>query len=227
MMRLFVPVVLSALMQAGLWSAPETEDPSLDAAGSARGLDSSEMMQREIDRRKEITFQMNEILDLADRLYLSGEWDHAEQKYNLVMLQADAESQLGGFHQRARIGKARCLAAKALAKEEEGKLSEAAGLFRQAAELDPTNKTIRRKSADLEEASGRLADPYPGNAAVTTDLMRKTEEIKKLLSLADQLTETGQYIEARKKLDDVLRIDPYHRVARKKIEVLEEKRLAW
>jgi general secretion pathway protein D len=43
--------------------------------------------------------------------------------------------------------------------------------------------------------------------------------------LANQLTETGQYREARKKLDDVLRLDPYNRVARKKIEVLEEKRL--
>ncbi|NCW27789.1 MAG: hypothetical protein EBV83_05770 [Verrucomicrobia bacterium] len=226
MMRLFVPITLCALMQAGVWSASETEEPSLDAAGSAKALDSSEMMQREIDRRKEITFQLNEILDLADRLYQTGEWDHAEQKYNLVMMQTDADGQLGGFHQRARIGKARCLAAKALAKEEEGKISEAAGLFRQAAEMDPTNKKIRRKSADLEEASTRLSDPYPGNKAVTEGLMQKTEEIKKLLSLADQLTETGQYVEARKKLDDVLRIDPYHRVARKKIELLEEKRIA-
>lgn len=184
------------------------------------------MMQREIDRRKEITFQLNEVLDLADRLYRSGEWDAAEVKYNLVMMQTDPQAQLGGFHQRARIGKARCLVAKALAKEDEQKLTEAAALLRQAAELDPTNKTIARKSAGLEESSSRQANPYPGNAAVTADLMSKTAEIKKLLSLSDQLTETGQYIEARKKLDDVLRIDPYHRVARKKIEVLEEKRLA-
>jgi len=44
--------------------------------------------------------------------------------------------------------------------------------------------------------------------------------------LADQLTETGQYLEARKKLDDVLRMDPYNRAARKKIELLEEKRMS-
>jgi general secretion pathway protein D len=53
----------------------------------------------------------------------------------------------------------------------------------------------------------------------------KTQEIKKLLSLADQLTETGQYRSARKKLDDVLRIDPYNLAARKKIEAVEQKRL--
>jgi general secretion pathway protein D len=43
--------------------------------------------------------------------------------------------------------------------------------------------------------------------------------------LADQLTETGQYRSARKKLDDVLRIDPYNLAARKKIEAVEQKRL--
>ncbi|NBU69732.1 MAG: hypothetical protein EBS49_09035, partial [Verrucomicrobia bacterium] len=57
-------------------------------------------------------------------------------------------------------------------------------------------------------------------------LVEKVAEIKKLLSLADQLTETGQYLEARKKLDDVLRMDPYNRAARKKIELLEEKRMS-
>jgi len=182
-------------------------------------------MQREIDRRREVTFRLNEMLDLADRLYRSGEWEHAEAKYNLVLLETDPQAQTGGFHKRAQIGKARCLAAQSLAKEEEGKLGEAAGLLKQAAELDPTNKALARKVADLQEEGSRLSDPYQGNPAVTEELLQKTAEIKRLLSLADQLTETGQYREARKPLDDVLRLDPYNRVARKKIEILEEKRL--
>jgi general secretion pathway protein D len=183
------------------------------------------MMQREIDRRREVTFHLNEILDLADRLYRSGEWQHAEAKYNLVLLETDPQAQTGGFHKRAQIGKARCLAAQSLAKEEEGNLAEAAGLLKQAADLDPTNKALARKAADLQEKGSRLSDPYQGNPAVTEELLQKTAEIKRLLSLADQLTETGQYREARKRLDDVLRLDPYNRAARKKIEVLEEKRL--
>ena len=196
-----------------------------DESASPR-VDSAEMMQREIDRRREVTFRLNEILDLADRLYRSGEWEHAEAKYNLVLLETDPQAQTGGFHKRAQLGKARCLAAQSLAKEEEGKLAEAAGLLKQAADLDPTNKALARKSADLQEAGSRLADPYQGNPAVTEELLQKTTEIKRLLSLAEQLTETGQYREARKRLDDVLRLDPYNRTARKKIEVLEEKRLS-
>jgi len=188
-------------------------------------MNSAEMMQREIDRRREVTFRLNEMLDLADRLYRSGEWDHAEAKYNLVLLETDPQAQTRGFHKRAQIGKARCLAAQSLAREEEGKLAEAAGLLKQAAELDPTNKALARKAAALQEAGSRRSDPYQGNPAVTEELLQKTAEIKRLLSLADQLTETGQYREARKPLDDVLRLDPYNRVARKKIEIVEEKRM--
>ena len=222
-MRIYSLSLLAALVlcqaEAALADFEEAEAVPLK-------LSSAELMQREIDRRREETFRLNEILDLADRLYHSGEWDYAESKYDLVLLQTDLQAQTGGFHQRAQIGKARCLAARALKKEEEGKLVEAAGLLKQASDLDPTNKSLARKAADLQEAGSRLADPYPGNAAATEDLFRKTAEIKRLLSLADQLTETGQLLEARKKLDDVLRIDPYNRAARKKIEVVEEKRMS-
>jgi len=206
------------------WGQDEGHD-NVDV-NTPSGLNSAQMIQREIDRRKEVTFRLNEILDLADRLYRSGEWEHAEAKYNLVLLETDSQAQTGGFHKRAQIGKARCLAARSLAKEEEGNLAEAAGLLKQAADLDPTNKALARKAADLQESGSRIADPYQGNPAVTEELLQKTAEIKRLLSLADQLTETGQYREARKRLDDVLRLDPYNRVARKKIEVLEEKRIS-
>ena len=191
-----------------------------------RESNSAEMMQREIDRRRELTFRLNEILDLAERLYDSGEWEHAEAKYNLVLLETDPQAQTGGFYKRAQMGKAKCLTAKAMAKEEEGKLTEAAGLMQQAVELDPQNKALARQAAELREQGNRQANPYGENSVVSTDLVQKTSEIKRLLSLADQLTETGQYREARKRLDDVLRLDPYHRAARKKIELLEEKRMA-
>lgn len=220
------PYVLSALMLLGaVPGRGQAEGGDGPKEEVSPGMNSEEMMQREIDRRREVTFRLNEILDLADRLYQSGEWNLAEDKYTVVLKQTESSSQTAGFHQRAKIGKARCLTAKAIVKEEEGKLTEAAGLLRQAFELDPANKPLARKVANLEQEGFRKANPYPGNSAVSDDLIRKVEEIKRLLSLADQLTETGQYEEARKALDDVLRLDPYHRIARKKIEVLEQKRM--
>jgi general secretion pathway protein D len=141
------------------------------------------------------------------------------------MNQTDPQTSTSGFYHRARVGFAKSLAAQALAQEKAGKTAEAAGLMKQAADLDPANAQVAKQAANMQEEASRGADPFEGNTAATADLVEKTKEIKKLLSLADQLTETGQYRSARQKLDDVLRIDPYNMAARKKIEIVEQKRL--
>ena len=186
---------------------------------------SAELTQREIDRRREAIFRLNENLDLAERLYQAGEWEHAQAKFRLVMNQTDPQTSTAGFYHRARTGVAKSLAAQAMAQEKNGNMVEAAGLMKQAADFDPTNPLVAKQAASYQEEAGRTSDPFDGNPAATADLVEKTKEIKKLLSLAEQLTETGQYRSARQKLDDVLRIDPYNLAARKKIEVVEQKRL--
>ncbi|MDI9396706.1 MAG: hypothetical protein QM531_02775 [Candidatus Pacebacteria bacterium] len=206
-------------------SAQEAVDSASDSSVAPRFQSSAEMTQREIDRRREATFRLNENLDLAERLYLAGEWEHAQAKFRLVMNQTDPQTSTSGFYHRARVGVAKSLAAQALAQEKAGKTAEAAGLMKQAADLDPANAQVAKQAANMQEEASRGADPFEGNPAATADLVEKTKEIKKLLSLADQLTETGQYRSARQKLDDVLRIDPYNSAARKKIEVVEKKRL--
>jgi general secretion pathway protein D len=206
-------------------SAQEGVDSASDTSVAPRFQSSAEMTQREIDRRREATFRLNENLDLAERLYLAGEWEHAQAKFRLVMNQTDPQTSTSGFYHRARVGVAKSLAAQALAQEKEGKTAEAAGLMKQAADLDPANAQVAKQAANMQEEASKGADPFEGNPAATADLVEKTKEIKKLLSLADQLTETGQYRSARQKLDDVLRIDPYNSAARKKIEVVEKKRL--
>jgi general secretion pathway protein D len=206
-------------------SAQEGVDSASDSSVAPRFQSSAEMTQREIDRRREATFRLNENLDLAERLYLAGEWEHAQAKFRLVMNQTDPQTNTSGFYHRARVGVAKSLAAQALAQDEAGKTEEAAGLMKQAADLDPANAQVAKQAAKMQEEASRGADPFEGNPAATADLVEKTKEIRKLLSLADQLTETGQYRSARQKLDDVLRIDPYNSAARKKIEVVEKKRL--
>ena len=206
-------------------SAQEGLDSASDASVPPRVQSSAEMTQREIDRRREVTFRLNENLDLAERLYQAGEWEHAQAKFRLVMNQTDPQTSTSGFYHRARVGVAKSLAAQALAQEKAGKTAEAAGLMKQAADLDPANAQVAKQAASMQEEASRGADPFEGNPAATADLVEKTKEIKKLLSLADQLTETGQYRSARQKLDDVLRIDPYNSAARKKIELVEQKRL--
>jgi tetratricopeptide (TPR) repeat protein len=186
------------------------EEPmqGMDQEETVRPVTTDEMTQREIDRRKEGVLRLTENLELAEKLYLAGEWEKAEAKFRLVMRQTDPQASTAGFYQRARTGVAKSLAARALAEQKDGKNAEAAALMKQAADLDPNNRTVAQESAKMQESVTLEADPFQGNPAATADLVEKTKEIKRLLALGDQLTETGQYREARKRLDDVLRIDP-------------------
>ena len=143
---------------------------------------SAELTQREIDRRREATFRLNENLDLAERLYQAGEWEHAQAKFRLVMNQTDPQTTTSGFYHRARTGVAKSLAAQALAQEKKGNMAEAAGLMKQAADLDPSNAAVAKQAASYQEEAGRTSDPFDGNPAATTDLVAKTQEIKKLLA---------------------------------------------
>ncbi|NBR96873.1 MAG: hypothetical protein EBT48_04630, partial [Verrucomicrobia bacterium] len=220
---LFCAGLLSLLQMSTLGQEAADETTSTEVA--PRVQSSAELTQREIDRRREATFRLNENLDLAERLYQAGEWEHAQAKFRLVMNQTDPQTATSGFYHRARTGVAKSLAAQALAQEKKGNMAEAAGLMKQAADLDPNNALVAKQAASYQEEAGRTSDPFEGNPAATADLVAKTQEIKKLLALADQLTETGQYRSARKQLDDVLRIDAYNLAARKKIEALEQKRL--
>ena len=215
----------ASMAMYGLQAETEAERVTSEPSSIARAVTSAEMTQREIDRRREVTFRLNENLDLAERLYQAGEWKLAQERFWSVMRQTDPQTSTAGFYHRARTGVAKSLAAQAMAQEEKGNMLEAAGLMKRAAELDPTNPRVAKEAASYQEKIGRASDPFDGNPAATADLVEKTKEIKKLLSLADQLIETGQYRSARQKLDDVLRIDPYNLAARKKIEVVEQKRL--
>jgi general secretion pathway protein D len=197
----------------------------MDQEETVRPMTTDEMTQREIDRRKEGTLRLTENLELAEKLYLAGEWEKAEAKFRLVMRQTDPQANTGGFYQRARTGVGKSLAARALAQQKDGKNAEASALMKQAADMDPNNRTVAQESAKMQESVTLEADPFQGNPAATADLVEKTKEIKRLLALGDQLKETGQYREARKRLDDVLRIDPYNQAARKKIEKIEQERI--
>ena len=101
----------------GLHAEKEPESVGSEPTSIAKTVTSAEMTQREIDRRREATFRMNENLDLAERLYLAGEWEHAQAKFRLVMKQTDPQTNTSGFYHRARVGVAKSLAAQALAQE--------------------------------------------------------------------------------------------------------------
>jgi len=215
---------LLLLREAGLRAA-DAEAPNSEEVPLRLPPDTTQIMQQEIDRRRETGIRLTESLDLAERLYRAGEWESAEAKYRGVMQASSERGPLSGYHERARLGLARCLAARALVKKDSGNFPEAAALMKEASETDPKNRSLVRQAQNLQQESAAVQNPYPGNAAATEDLVAKVAEVKRLLSLADQLEETGQFRAARERLNDVLRIDPSNRVALKKIEKIEDQRM--
>jgi len=201
-------------------------DPPGDSESPAPSLTSAEMVQREMDRRRELSFRLNETLRSADKLFQAEEWKASQERYREVLAETFPEGSLAGFHSKARVGLARSLAGEALAKEKAGLIPEAAGLMKEAADLDPNNAKLARENASMQEQAIRKTNPFPDHPAVTPELLEQTAKIKQLLSLARQLQETGQFRKAREALDDVLRIDPYNRQARRLIEEVEDARMS-
>lgn len=107
------------------------------------------------------------------------------------MNQTDPQTSTSGFYHRARVGVAKSLAAQALAQEKAGKTAEAAGLMKQAADLDPANAQVAKQAASMQEEASRGADPFEGNPAATADLVEKTKEIKSFFRWLISLLKRG------------------------------------
>lgn len=178
-MYILLGFLAASLLWEGCWGSPagKVENPVHEITETegepTPSDDSAQMVQREIDRRRESVFRLNELLDLADRLYQAGEWSHAKAKYQLVINGTQKEGGTAGFHRRAVVGKAKCFCAEALAKKDEGKISEAVGLMQQAAELDPENKALAKQARTFQEEATQQLNPYPGNPAATEALVQK------------------------------------------------------
>lgn len=85
----YLPVVkvlpLCCLLLFGFSRVPASTQEGLDSASDVsappRVQSSAEMTQREIDRRREVTFRLNENLDLAERLYQAGSGSMRRQSF--------------------------------------------------------------------------------------------------------------------------------------------------
>ena len=160
MWRRAFPATLALVLTVAVVSGQDTdfsEDKS-DSRGPGTPFTTESLMQREVDRRKENTFRYNEILDSADRLFEAGEWDQAKKKFGFVRAQTSPSGPSAGFHRRARVGLAKCLAAEALQQQDADKPAEAANLMRQASTEDPDNAVLAKQAARMQEAADRVLE---------------------------------------------------------------------
>lgn len=90
-------------------------------------------------------------------------------------------------------------------------------------DAEETIKTVLRPEYNPGDKPSRellknLEDPLYFNKTVTPEFVYQVEQVKHLLNVADGLSDSGRYDEAKKTLDSVLEIDPYNVTAWQGIE---------
>lgn len=82
-------------------------------------------------------------------------------------------------------------------------------------EYNPGDKSAQKLLNQLE-------DPWYFNKTITPEFVDQVGEVKHLLNVADGLSDSGRYDEAKKTLDSVLEKDPYNEAAWRGIEKINK-----
>ncbi len=98
-----------------------------------------------------------------------------------------------------------------------GRYDEARQLLNDALKIKPNSKQAQRELAYLD-------DPERTNPANTPQHQKNVEEVTRLLQMAYGYFDLGQFNEAKKAFQDVIRIDPYNIAARRGMETVDNRR---
>lgn len=204
---------------AGLSSGSEEAVETGSGGGApenevARVVDAEDLSRRE----KEIVFRQK--VDNARRLSAAGEFGAARSRLQEVLSDS---SDLGPDNlvvRDARLELANVASRQAMIAEKEKEWERAAALWSEASSLLPDRKDFRERLAAARAKANSLQAEFPGNVAVTEELVGNVARIEQLLKEGDSFFETGQFGRARVRYEEILTIDPYNRVAWKRIDRL-------
>ena len=173
------------------------------------------IVERELERRAQITQQAQQSLLAGDKAYRLADYatavDEFTKAFNLF------PGGTGTSHLKAaaadRLAQASVERARELAR---------VGDYRQADELlENVLKTgASPNHAAATEMRERLKDPIRNNPALTPEHARNVDEVRRLLYEAKGFEQLGQFDRAIVIYNAVLRIDPHNSAARRGMEVI-------
>lgn len=194
----------------------------LAPAGFARDKSVGTIAQNEVRRREALVREADARLAEADALLKSGKSEEAVNAYSQIYqsLPNAAMAAAARDHARAGLAAASCHRAQQLMAE--ARYTEATELLDHvlAPDVDPGNREAKK----LKEQFGD-ADRFP--RALTPSHIANVGQVEKLLELANSALEIGDYDKANATYENVLRIDPYNKSARRGMERLEKLRSAY
>lgn len=180
--------------------------------GSLSGLAQKEML-----RRQNAVAQSDSLRDEGREAYAKGDYKQAVDKYKealqvlpdapmvqdrrtyLTQVLADASTALGESYRKS------------------GKYEEARALAADVLAVDANNADAKR----LEEY---IDDPIRSNPALTYEHTQNVDEVRRKLYTAEGHYNLGKYDDAHRTYEEVLRIDPYNKAARRGMEQVAQAR---
>lgn len=178
--------------------------------------------EQEQIKRMETSLALATTLDEAGQLVRAKDYARARVRYNSIIEQTTSTGPNAQLHARAKQELAAVSAIQAREAEKEKRFAQARSLWQEAVALDPTNPAYAAGLRGVDQKDPPLSRQYPGNTAATPELLEKVTQIQKLLFEGDSFHESGQYQRAISRYKEILTIDPYHKVARQRIERTEK-----
>jgi general secretion pathway protein D len=184
---------------------------------NAQGGGYSSLAQKEMIRRQGSVAQSDALRDEGREAYAKGEFKLAVDKYKealqvlpdapavqdrrtfLKQLLADGSSALGEQYRKL------------------GKYEEARTLANDVLAVDANN-------ADAKRLNDWLDDPIRTNPALTYEHTENVNEVRRKLYTAEGAFNLGKFDEAHRVYEDVLRLDPYNKAARRGMEQVAQAR---
>ena len=145
------------------------------------------------------------------------DYETAFAEYRAALDEGLQEPDTGQLRAAAQDGFAKAGNKLAELRIEEGRWQDAEDTIRTVLrpEYAPNDKPAQKLLTQLE-------DPSYFNKTVTPEFVYQVEVIKHLLNVADGLSDSGRYDEAKKTLDSVLEKDPYNEAAWRGIEKINK-----
>ncbi len=179
----------------------------------------SEIAQNEVRRREGLVREAMTRLAEADALLRAGQWQEAAAAYGQTYqsLPKVAMAQAARDHARAGFAAASCRRARELMVE--GRSAEAMQALDQvlAADVDPDNEQAK-------ELKRQFADPERFPRALTPRHIDNVKKVESMLLLGNSAIDIGDFDRAATVFQDVLRIDPYNKAARRGMERAEQRK---
>ncbi|MEO0454455.1 MAG: hypothetical protein AAFY98_10010 [Verrucomicrobiota bacterium] len=184
----------------------------------------NQLSENENIKRVEDSLRLSRALDDARKLLEGGDISRAQNRLDDIISKTSATGAYSEYYLEAREMLAQVYGLRALQAERQGNWAVAREDWQSAVQYDPNNKSYQRKLKEAAAQSKTVKEKYDFNSVADQELFDKVTEIQRLVFEGDSYYRTGQYAKASASYNKILKIDPYNKVAFKRIERLENRK---